>query len=38
MFARLAAISTIAFAALAAAQNCNSGPVQCCDSVESVSP
>ena len=39
MFARLAAVSTLVFAALAAAGssgNCNTGPVQCCNSVESV--
>ena len=37
MFARVAAVSTLAFAALAAAQSCNTGPIQCCNSVESVS-
>lgn len=36
MFARVAAVSTLAFAALAAAQSCNTGPIQCCNNVESV--
>ena len=30
MFARLAAVSTLAFAAIAAAGSCNTGPIQCC--------
>ncbi|KAI1785643.1 fungal hydrophobin [Ganoderma leucocontextum] len=37
MFARLAAVSTLAFAVLAAAWGegeCNTGPMQCCDSIE----
>ncbi|KAH9910194.1 fungal hydrophobin [Epithele typhae] len=35
MFARLAVVSTLAFAALATATKCNTGPVQCCESMES---
>ncbi|PIL33167.1 hypothetical protein GSI_04617 [Ganoderma sinense ZZ0214-1] len=40
MFARLAAFSTLAFAALATAHNvCNTGSLQCCNSVvDSQSP
>ncbi|KAI0806682.1 fungal hydrophobin-domain-containing protein [Fomes fomentarius] len=35
MFARLAAVSTLAFAALATAQgSCSTGTVQCCESLE----
>ena len=33
MFARLAAVSTLAFAAIAAAGSCNTGPIQCCNTV-----
>ena len=33
MYARLAAVSTLAFALLAAADKCNTGPVQCCNDV-----
>ncbi|OJT14174.1 Fruiting body protein SC1 [Trametes pubescens] len=36
MFARFAAIA-LALPLLAAAQNCNTGPIQCCNSVESSS-
>ncbi|KAI0677508.1 fungal hydrophobin [Trametes maxima] len=35
MFARVAVASVIALPLLAAAQHCNTGPVQCCDKVES---
>ncbi|RPD55308.1 fungal hydrophobin [Lentinus tigrinus ALCF2SS1-7] len=38
MFARLAVVSTLSFALLAAAADtgsCSTGPVQCCNSVES---
>ncbi|KAI0713741.1 fungal hydrophobin-domain-containing protein [Earliella scabrosa] len=36
MFARVAALSTLAFAAFAVADaHCNTGPVQCCNSLES---
>ncbi|KAH9915289.1 fungal hydrophobin [Epithele typhae] len=35
MFARLAVVSTLAFAALAVATKCTTGPVQCCESLES---
>ncbi|KAI0635197.1 fungal hydrophobin [Trametes polyzona] len=36
MFARAAAVaSVLALPLLAAAQNCNTGPIQCCNSVES---
>ncbi|KAI0761470.1 fungal hydrophobin-domain-containing protein [Trametes elegans] len=34
MFARLAALSAFALPLLAAAQSCNTGPIQCCNSVE----
>ncbi|KAI0723498.1 fungal hydrophobin [Earliella scabrosa] len=35
MFSRVAALSTLAFVALAAAaSNCNTGPVQCCNKLE----
>ncbi|TBU28171.1 fungal hydrophobin-domain-containing protein [Dichomitus squalens] len=34
MFSRLAVVSTLAFALLAAAGNCNTGPIQCCNSLE----
>ena len=37
MFARLAAVSTLAFAVLAAAaDSCNTGSMQCCNHVEDV--
>ncbi|KAI0650701.1 fungal hydrophobin [Trametes meyenii] len=35
MFARLAVTSVLALPLLAAAAHCNTGPVQCCNSVES---
>ncbi|KAI0738077.1 fungal hydrophobin [Daedaleopsis nitida] len=35
MFSRTAVFATLSFALLAAADNCNTGPVQCCNSVES---
>ncbi|KAI8974217.1 fungal hydrophobin-domain-containing protein [Trametes punicea] len=35
MFARLAALSALALPLLVAAQNCNTGPVQCCNTLES---
>ncbi|KAI0650730.1 fungal hydrophobin-domain-containing protein [Trametes meyenii] len=35
MFARLAVASVLALPLLAAAAHCNTGPVQCCDRVES---
>ncbi|KAI0826606.1 fungal hydrophobin [Trametes gibbosa] len=34
MFARAAVASVIALPLLAAAQNCNTGPIQCCNSLE----
>ena len=37
MFARLSVVSAVVFAALAAAQHCNTGPVQCCNSVQKAS-
>ena len=36
MFSRVAVFSTLSFALLAAAGSCNTGPVQCCNSVEEV--
>ena len=43
MFARIAVVSTLSFAYLAAAADantgsCSTGPVQCCNSMESVRP
>ena len=40
MFAPIVAITTLAFAAVASAASgsCNTGPVQCCNSVERVRP
>ncbi|KAI0371966.1 fungal hydrophobin [Pilatotrama ljubarskyi] len=35
MFARVAVASVLALPLLAAAQSCNTGPIQCCNSVES---
>ncbi|KAI8970910.1 fungal hydrophobin [Trametes punicea] len=35
MFSRVAVASVLALPLLAVAQNCNTGPVQCCNSVES---
>ncbi|KAH9919992.1 fungal hydrophobin [Epithele typhae] len=37
MFARVAAATLLALPVLAAAQSCSTGPVQCCNSVESAS-
>ncbi|KAI0657136.1 fungal hydrophobin-domain-containing protein [Cubamyces menziesii] len=34
MFSGLAAATTLALPLLAAAQNCNTGPVQCCNTLE----
>ncbi|EIW55689.1 fungal hydrophobin [Trametes versicolor FP-101664 SS1] len=34
MFARVAVASVLALPLLAAAQSCNTGPIQCCNSVE----
>ncbi|KAI0738054.1 fungal hydrophobin [Daedaleopsis nitida] len=34
MFSRATIVSTLAFALLAAAGNCNTGPVQCCNKLE----
>ncbi|OJT07039.1 Fruiting body protein SC3 [Trametes pubescens] len=34
MFARVAVASVLALPLLAAAQDCNTGPIQCCNSVE----
>ncbi|KAI9063622.1 fungal hydrophobin [Trametes sanguinea] len=35
MFSRVAVASVLALPLLAVAQNCNTGPIQCCNSVES---
>ncbi|KAI0668309.1 fungal hydrophobin-domain-containing protein [Trametes maxima] len=35
MFARIAAFAAVAFPILAAAQSCNTGPVQCCNTIQS---
>ncbi|KAH9884399.1 fungal hydrophobin [Cubamyces lactineus] len=35
MFARVTVAAILAAPLLAVAQNCNTGPIQCCDSVES---
>ena len=37
MFARVAAATLLSLPVLAAAQSCNTGPIQCCNSVEKVS-
>ena len=38
MFSPLAAVSTLAFAVIAATGNCNMGPIQCCNIMVSVRP